>query len=174
MDREAFITDQLPALRRLLERAYDQGAADKTAEMEGMRRAALLALGAPPPEHPTAPPRRKVARVVGARVRAPKGSVGATVDLAFVPGMTTREVQDAVNAIAPNINLKSVYNELRLQTRKYRKADDGRWYGAADNAIPPADHSNVRPNGSAGGHEALHITGSSARAPEAPGEVGGT
>jgi hypothetical protein len=176
MDRETFIEELMTPMRKLVERAYDRGFADNAEGVAAMKKAMLEAMGVSPDlAAPNASGKRtKPARPVS-RVRAPKGAVSEAVVKVFREGLTTKEIEQAAEAQDPSINTKTVYNELWRRKELYRQ-EGGRWYRAnTQNAIPPADPlSLLKLNGSAGGHEAQHGEGSSARAPVATGEVGGT
>lgn len=177
MDRDTYIDEMMGYLRKVIEKMYDHIAADAAANTEAMRKNILTAVGISPEIiSAPAPVKRAKKTTRGAtKTRSPKGAVTDAVAKVFerADGLETKRVEEAVHAIDSSINPKTVYNELWRRTDRYRR-DGGRWYRVDnENANPPADQT-IRPNGSAGGHETQLFEGSSARAPAAAGEVGGT
>lgn len=178
MDRDTFIAELLPSLKRALEKAYDQGAADKGAEVANVRRAVLDALGVPEPTLAAVGNmrRRPGPRSGTGKVRAPKGAVALALELVFADGLTTRQIQDAASEMDASISPKSIYNELLRQKTVYRQ-EGGRWYSAERNAEPPTTPPSATTlNGIAGdrGTGLSSGLGLTARGPGAPGGVGGT
>jgi len=178
MERVALIEELLAPMRKALERAYDQGVANTTADFAEKRRIVLETFGGVAVEAQAPPATRRLRRVVRGPVaaRAPKGAVGMVIDLVLRDGMTTREVQDVARDLDASVNPKSIYNELNRREELYRR-EGGRWFRANQNAEPPTTPASpAKMNGIAGDHGTGPSSGAglTARGLGAPGEVGGT